>query len=173
MRNSVIAGTFYNYSRITRSRLGARCGYARQGFLQRAVTIGEDPRVRENHRENPRQRGIAAGSSSIGMKSGKRGRGLTRELTVSQSILIRMFWLCVISCLFLIFKVEVHAAQQNDPTVENETETKDETVQNQPWKPPPPPPDEFDWIQLKSGEWLKGELIKKGGVKPTLLTKLA
>jgi len=25
------------------------------------------------------------------------------------------------------------------------------------WTPPPPPPDEFDWIQLKSGEWLKGE----------------
>lgn len=92
------------------------------------------------------------------MKSGKGGRALTRELTVSQSILIRIFWLCVISCLFLIFNVEVHAAQQNDPTVENETETKDETVQNQPWKPPPPPPDEFDWIQLKSGEWLKGEL---------------
>src|SRR5262245_16080622 len=22
-----------------------------------------------------------------------------------------------------------------------------------------PPPDNFDWIQLKSGEWLKGELI--------------
>jgi hypothetical protein len=69
-----------------------------------------------------------------------------------------MFWLCVISCLFLVFNVEVHAAQQNDPTVESGTETKDETVQNQPWKPPPPAPDEFDWIQLKSGEWLKGEL---------------
>ena len=27
------------------------------------------------------------------------------------------------------------------------------------WTPPPPPPDEFDWIQLTSGEWLKGELI--------------
>jgi putative salt-induced outer membrane protein YdiY len=25
------------------------------------------------------------------------------------------------------------------------------------WTPPPPPPDEFDWIQLTSGEWLKGE----------------
>ena len=25
------------------------------------------------------------------------------------------------------------------------------------WTPPPPPPDEFDWIQLNSGEWLKGE----------------
>src|SRR5678815_4820894 len=27
------------------------------------------------------------------------------------------------------------------------------------FQPPPPPPDMFDWIQLKSGEWLKGELI--------------
>ena len=26
------------------------------------------------------------------------------------------------------------------------------------WTPPPPPPDEFDWIQLNSGEWLKGEI---------------
>jgi len=92
------------------------------------------------------------------MKNGKGGRALTRELTVSQSILIRMFWLCVISCLFLIFNAEVHAAQQNDPTVESETETKDEAVQSQTWKPPPPAPDEFDWNQLTSGEWLKREL---------------
>jgi hypothetical protein len=92
------------------------------------------------------------------MKKAKGGRALTRELTVSQRVLIRMFWLCVISCLFLVFNVEAHAAQQNDPTVESETETKDETVQNRPWEPPPPPPDEFDWIQLTSGEWLKGEL---------------
>ncbi len=27
------------------------------------------------------------------------------------------------------------------------------------WQPPPPMPDEFDWIQLTSGEWLKGEII--------------
>ena len=26
------------------------------------------------------------------------------------------------------------------------------------WKPPPPMPDEFDWVQLNSGEWLKGEI---------------
>lgn len=30
--------------------------------------------------------------------------------------------------------------------------------ENQAWEPPPPPPDEFDWIQLTSGEWLKGEI---------------
>ena len=30
--------------------------------------------------------------------------------------------------------------------------------QKKAWEPPPPPPDDFDWIQLTSGEWLKGEL---------------
>lgn len=29
----------------------------------------------------------------------------------------------------------------------------------QEWQPAPPMPDAFDWIQLTSGEWLKGELI--------------
>jgi putative salt-induced outer membrane protein YdiY len=31
-------------------------------------------------------------------------------------------------------------------------------TQAQTWSPPPPPPDQYDWIQLTSGEWLKGEL---------------
>lgn len=26
------------------------------------------------------------------------------------------------------------------------------------WTPPPPRPDKFDWVQLTSGEWLKGEI---------------
>jgi putative salt-induced outer membrane protein YdiY len=26
------------------------------------------------------------------------------------------------------------------------------------WQPPPPMPDDFDWVQLKSGEWLKGQI---------------
>jgi putative salt-induced outer membrane protein YdiY len=26
------------------------------------------------------------------------------------------------------------------------------------WAPPPPPSDEYDWVQLTSGEWLKGEI---------------
>ena len=29
----------------------------------------------------------------------------------------------------------------------------------QAFQPPPPPSDSFDWVQLTSGEWLKGELI--------------
>lgn len=27
------------------------------------------------------------------------------------------------------------------------------------WRPPAPAPDDFDWVQLTSGEWLRGELI--------------
>jgi hypothetical protein len=30
---------------------------------------------------------------------------------------------------------------------------------SQPFQPTPPPPDKFDWIQLTSDEWLKGEFI--------------
>ncbi|MEN8164305.1 MAG: hypothetical protein ABFS37_09260, partial [Acidobacteriota bacterium] len=26
------------------------------------------------------------------------------------------------------------------------------------WKPDPPMPDKFDWVQMTSGEWLKGEI---------------
>jgi putative salt-induced outer membrane protein YdiY len=73
-----------------------------------------------------------------------------------QNVLIRLIWLGVISCCFLAVNPEVHAAYQSDPTVESELETE-EKIQNQPWEPPPPTPDAFDWIQLKSGEWLKGE----------------
>ena len=83
---------------------------------------------------------------------------MKRALAKSQNVFIRMVWVCFISCCFLAANLEVHAAQQNDPAVESETESKEETVQKKPWEPPPPPPDEFDWIQLKSGEWLKGEL---------------
>src|SRR5262245_5107139 len=34
-----------------------------------------------------------------------------------------------------------------------------QTPAPQVFQPAPPAPDKFDWIQLKSGEWLKGELI--------------
>jgi hypothetical protein len=27
------------------------------------------------------------------------------------------------------------------------------------WQPQPPMPDEYDWVQLTSGEWLKGEIV--------------
>ncbi len=62
----------------------------------------------------------------------------------------RVVWLGAISCCLLCADFKACAAQQ--------TETKDEASQKEAWLPPPPPPDEFDWIQLTSGEWLKGEL---------------
>jgi hypothetical protein len=42
------------------------------------------------------------------------------------------------------------AAQQNDSSVENEIDTKNETIENPPWKPSVLPAREFDWIQLNS-----------------------
>ena len=35
------------------------------------------------------------------------------------------------------------------------------------WEPPPPMPDKFDWVQLKSGEWLKGtiEVMYEGSLE--------
>lgn len=106
-------------------------------------------------------------------------RTMKRDLPVYKSIFFRIFWLCVISFYFLEVSFIVHAAQQIDPSVERKvdaspthfvlasdgeeinlltTGTKKKTVQNQAWEPPPPPPDKFDWIQLTSGEWLKGNL---------------
>lgn len=83
---------------------------------------------------------------------------MKRDLRRWRSVFIRAVWLCMISCVFLSVNPEVPAAQQNEPTVESQTETRDEKMQSQPWEPPPPPADEFDWIQLTNGEWLKGEL---------------
>ncbi len=31
-------------------------------------------------------------------------------------------------------------------------------AQSREWTPPPPMPDKYDWVQLTSGEWLKGEI---------------
>lgn len=65
--------------------------------------------------------------------------------------------LCFLCCL-LIFYANVYASQSEGLTVEGEDEAGNENGQAQPWEPPTPPSTDFDWIQLKSGEWLKGEL---------------
>ncbi len=104
---------------------------------------------------------------------------MKREFSKSQPIL---FWLgcgCFASCLFLVVNGKVRAAQPIDPNFETEVassgiylaqadeqeikdssekEIKDNTEENQAWLPPTPKPENYDWIQLKSGEWLKGEL---------------
>ena len=85
----------------------------------------------------------------------------------------------LITCCLLAANTKVRAGQKIGSDVEQEmnsshtyslsadnretndsstTETVNKVVQNQPWEPPPPPPDDFDWIQLTSGEWLKGKL---------------
>ena len=42
---------------------------------------------------------------------------------------------------------------------EEDTQEKTEQSKKAGWKPATPTPEKFDWIQLKSGEWLKGKLI--------------
>jgi len=83
---------------------------------------------------------------------------MKKNLPKLQNLLVRVVCLYVISLFFLISNINPAAAQQNDPDIESGTETKNETAQSQAWQPPLPPPDDFDWIQLNSGEWLKGEL---------------
>jgi len=87
---------------------------------------------------------------------------------------------CLLTCSLLIANNDIHAQEPaNDSsgiilpeTSQNETDlAKDEDIateptdkndsaqsQNQAWAAFVPPLDNFDWIQLKSGEWLKGEL---------------
>lgn len=86
---------------------------------------------------------------------------------------------CIICICFLILGVDVHATENDDPTVEKEantlqtpsdlendrqkhtpstTEVNDQSAPTPVLWPPLPPQDQFDWIRLTSGEWLKGEL---------------
>ena len=83
---------------------------------------------------------------------------MRRDFVNMLNILIKVFCFCAISCGFLAVDLDFCRAQQSNSNFENKTDTKNETVQNQLWKPPEPTPDEFDWIQLTSEEWLKGEL---------------
>ena len=90
-------------------------------------------------------------------------RTVKHQGTKSQHIFIRVAWLCVISFFCGVLSINVYADQQiepyNDGTSSAATHGNgNQTMQNQAWEPPQPPPDEFDWIQLTSGEWLKGEL---------------
>ena len=90
-------------------------------------------------------------------------------------IIVGMISMCVLT-FFLFWDAKAHSAQQDGSRAEvssspyavsaddqeinipADADAKDETAEKQAWLPPPPPPDDFDWIQLKSGEWLKGEL---------------
>ena len=97
---------------------------------------------------------------------------MKRGVQKSKSI---FFWTCLVGCLFLVLDGKLNAAQfidsgfeieimpsciqvaQADESETNEASQK-EAEEKEGWLPPEPRPEKFDWIQLKSGEWLKGKL---------------
>jgi len=83
---------------------------------------------------------------------------MKQYLSTISSIQRPFFWLCMLICVFSTLFVGGATAQQNDPIVENEKKPADDVEKGKDWLPAPPPSDEFDWIQLTSGEWLKGQL---------------
>jgi hypothetical protein len=61
-----------------------------------------------------------------------------------QRLLTRVFCLCMLCCLATVAPVE--------------GESQNTTPGSPVWTPAGALPEGFDWIQLTSGEWLKGEL---------------
>jgi len=66
--------------------------------------------------------------------------------------------LCIVGGISMIEQTDALADQSQIVAANTKTPPQGETGQNNPWQPLAPPPDEYDWIQLNSGEWLKGEL---------------
>ncbi len=104
---------------------------------------------------------------------------MKRGFTKSHPILFWLCCVCLAGCFSFIVHGKVTAAQPINSSLKTEVpfsdvylvqadeletkdlsekETKDNTNENQGWLPPTPKPEKYDWIQLKSGEWLKGEL---------------
>lgn len=59
--------------------------------------------------------------------------------------------------------VETNNKEKEEPKAsiegtEEKEEPKDSTEEKEKWEPPPPDPDDFDWIRLTNGEWLKGDI---------------
>jgi putative salt-induced outer membrane protein YdiY len=95
--------------------------------------------------------------------------------------ILQLLWLCILVGCLLLLHAKIGAAQQGVKEIIPEEGSSDSRVllaasqeeagsttddesekavqAQEPWAPPTPPPDEFDWIQLISGEWLKGELM--------------
>ena len=93
---------------------------------------------------------------------------MKRHLPMSRILFARIFFSFLLVCCFLILNIKISVAQEDESTVDQEmvpseadakqvVEIEKKKEQAQAWLPAPPPPDEFDWIQLTSGEWLKGE----------------
>jgi hypothetical protein len=104
---------------------------------------------------------------------------LKRGFSNSRSFLFRVGWVCLVGGLLLFVNGKVRAAQPVDsrfdtvvlssviqlaqvdePETNDTSKTKanDKTEENEGWLPSEPRPEKYDWIQLKSGEWLKGKL---------------
>lgn len=104
---------------------------------------------------------------------------MSKESAKCQSTLMQVVWLCVICCFFLVANVIAQAGQEEALSVKQEeassriglaltddgetnnlsaTGGEDTTSGSPNWVPPSAPPDRFDWIQLTSDEWLKGDL---------------
>lgn len=64
-------------------------------------------------------------------------------------------WLCIICFFFLVDNVHAQMNPKNDPNIK---EFKNTQPGSPTWVPPSALPEKFDWIQLTSGEWLKGDL---------------
>jgi hypothetical protein len=54
--------------------------------------------------------------------------------------------------------IQVAQVDEEEPNEASKEETEDKTEEKEGWLPPEPRPEKYDWIQLKSGEWLKGKL---------------
>ena len=82
---------------------------------------------------------------------------MQHKFRIRQSILIRLVRLWVITCCFLAIIPEVQATHHDTSIVGSEAKTEDDSIHER-FIIPASTTDVFDWIQLTSGEWLKGEL---------------
>ena len=80
---------------------------------------------------------------------------MQRDGPKSQNILTWVICLFVICCFFLVDNVNAQMNPKDDPSV---SESKNTPPGSPSWGPPSALPEKFDWIQLTSGEWLKGDL---------------
>jgi hypothetical protein len=80
---------------------------------------------------------------------------MRRDWPKPQNILIWVICLCIIVCFFLVDNVSAQMNPKDDPNV---SESKNTPSGSPSWVPSSALPEKFDWIQLTSGEWLKGDL---------------
>ena len=80
---------------------------------------------------------------------------MQRYWSKSQNIFILMICLYIIFCFLLVDNVN---AQMNPKDAPKISESKNTPSGSPIWGPPSALPEKFDWIQLTSGEWLKGDL---------------